>query len=687
VKPIEKENPLRLASVVADLARLALEGASSSILFEVTSRITTWLVGVDAAAVFTSTPAGALRRRAQFGLPRARLLRRPGPLAGYAGYHAVPIRCGGGGITDGLLAVYTEREWLPDEFALVALETLAMVLTGAVSRERNAAAQRMTRAAPRAAIDSSSSSETDAGGVDSEVARALHASETRYRRLAESGIIGLAIGREAGSVVEANDTFLSMVGYSRAELAAGALCWRDLSPPEWRQSDEAACVLVRAHGVARPWEKEYVRRDGSRVPVLVALARLEGPEILAISLDLSEQKRLEKQFLQAQKIDAIGRLAGGIAHDFNNLLSVILSYTELMLTDLPPNEAMRCDIAEINRAGRRAAQLTDQLLAFSRRQMVEPRLLDPSQSVLGMETLLRRLVGEDVELSFHTAPQTGRVLADPGQLEQVILNLVVNARDAMPRGGKVSVETANIDLDLEYAAEHVGVLRGPHVMIAVSDTGVGMDAETRARIFEPFFTTKEVGKGTGLGLATVFGIVKQAGGHIFVYSERGIGTTFKVYFPRVEHAEEAPPVETTPTPSDALGGTETILLVEDEDQVRGILRAILRRHGYQVLEAQNGGEALLACEQHEGEIHLLLTDVVMPRMSGRALAERLSTLRKEMRVLYVSGYTEESVIRHGVLNSDVAFLEKPITPLVLIRKVREVLDGPRPGKSSQAADD
>jgi two-component system cell cycle sensor histidine kinase/response regulator CckA len=387
----------------------------------------------------------------------------------------------------------------------------------------------------------------------------------------------------------------------------------------------------------------------------------------------AELERSEEQLRHAQKMEAVGRLAGGIAHDFNNLLSVILSYGEMMSAELPKDDELHDDLSEIRRAAHRAADLTRQLLAFSRQQVLAPRVVDLNQVVTGMDKMVVRLIGEDVEVRTVAAPDLAPVMVDPGQIEQVLMNLVVNARDAMPDGGMLTIETRNVVLDEAYAEQHDGVKPGAHAMIAVTDTGVGMDKATLGRIFEPFFTTKGAGKGTGLGLSTAFGIVKQSGGHIWVYSEVGRGTTFKIYFPRATLDAR----HTTSTlPAASPRGHETVLLVEDEEQVRTLVRAILVRHGYSVLVADAGPSAMKLAESYAEPIHLLLTDLVMPKMNGRELAERLAPRRPEMKVLFMSGYTDDTVVRHGVLDSGVAFLQKPITPDALARKVRDVLDAP-----------
>jgi PAS domain S-box-containing protein len=384
--------------------------------------------------------------------------------------------------------------------------------------------------------------------------------------------------------------------------------------------------------------------------------------------------KTEAQLLQSQKMEAIGRLAGGIAHDFNNLLSVIISFSEMLMEDaekasVPPN--VISDLDEIKKAGLRAADLTRQLLAFSRQQVLAPKLVDLNDIVAGMEKLLRRVIGADITLRVVRASDGATIKVDPGQMEQVIMNLVVNARDAMPRGGKLTLEVSRVELDGEFASAHQGIKPGAYIQLAVTDTGMGMSKEVQAQIFEPFFTTKEKGKGTGLGLSTVFGIVQQSGGTVWVYSELGHGTTFKVYMPV---AKDATTEASAPAQASKPRGTETILLVEDEPSVRAIARGILSRAGYKVLEAEDGAAALRLFESTKEPIHLVLTDVVMPNMSGRELVEQLAKRKPELKVLYMSGYTDDTVVHHGVLDRGIAFLQKPIMPDALGKKVREVLD-------------
>ncbi len=436
------------------------------------------------------------------------------------------------------------------------------------------------------------------------------------------------------------------------------------------------CLQERTH---ERMMNEFTQPDGTRG--WFELRFVPVPEgVCILSLDVTEErrsrevlKRAEDQLRQAQKMEAVGRLAGGVAHDFNNVLSIILSYGDSLLSELPPGDPMREDLQEITTAGRRAAELTQQLLLFSRKQVFAPSVVDVNEVLANLDKMLQRILGADVDLVTLTAPQLGKVRIDPGNLERAIMNLVVNSRDAMPTGGKLTIETGTITLDEAYAKEHLGVVPGPHVMLAITDTGCGMDKQTMSRLFEPFFTTKEVGKGTGLGLCTVFGIVQQSGGNIWVYSEPGKGTTFKLYFPIAEAGPSQLVAEPRPTDT---RGTETILLVEDEPQVRAVAATILRKKGYHVLEARNAGEALLHAEKYEKPIHLLLSDVVMPHMSGPELARRLARERAGLKVLCMSGYTDDSIVRHGVIAADLAYLQKPITPDALATKVREVLDRP-----------
>lgn len=434
--------------------------------------------------------------------------------------------------------------------------------------------------------------------------------------------------------------------------------------------------MLRGEETLVGFESRRKRRDGSVIDVSIwtaalrnAAGEIEG--IMAAVADNTERRRLEEQLRLSQRMEAVGRLAGGIAHDFNNLLTIIAGYSDLLLDRMHSGEPLRRHAEEIRKAAARAGALTSQLLAFSRKQVLQPKVVDLNEIVGEMDKMLRRLIGEDIQFVARLDPKGGRVKADPGQIEQVIVNLAVNAREAMPGGGKLTVETRNIYLDEEHARTHVGIAAGPYVMLAVTDTGHGMDAQTVRHIFEPFFTTKKQ-KGTGLGLATVYGIVIQSGGSIYAYSELNHGTCFKIYLPRIEEAAEkrqAPPPPAMPARQE-----ETILVAEDEDTVRALVREILLTKGYKVLEARHGAEALELADRHQGKISLLVTDVVMPQLSGRDLSERILKARPDTKVLFMSGYTDNVVVPHGILDEGAQFLQKPFTPEALARKVREVLD-------------
>jgi two-component system, cell cycle sensor histidine kinase and response regulator CckA len=509
----------------------------------------------------------------------------------------------------------------------------------------------------------------------------LVASERLYRSTFDAAPVGIVHVALDGPWLRVNQRVSDLLGHPRDELVGPgvqALLGLEDASGEAEALRRMAAGALDRHVID---EKRYRRQDGSimwaRVNISVHRdADGQAQHFIAVIEDITERRMLEAQVRQASKMDAIGRLASGVAHDVNNLLSVVLSYSEMLAEELEESDRMRSDLDEIRAAGARAADLMRQLLAFSRQQVLQPKLVDLAEIVAGMEKMLRRLIGEQVDLTTRAVPG-GKIMVDPGQMQQVIMNLVVNARDAMPDGGELSIETSEVVLGDVRGSEPGSARPGPHVVLTVTDTGSGIDKATQARIFEPFFTTKEEGKGTGLGLATVFGIVRQSGGHISVQSEPDKGTTFKVYFP-VAGGSEATLATATPPGIRSLRGSETILLVEDEERVRILGRTILRRYGYHVLEAQSGGDAILLSEQYDATIHLLLTDVVMPRISGRQLAERLLPLRPDMRVLYMSGYADGTILRNGVADSTIAFLQKPITPEALARKVREAL-GPADG--------
>jgi PAS domain S-box-containing protein len=505
-------------------------------------------------------------------------------------------------------------------------------------------------------------------------ADALHASERRLRTLFETVNLIVLVVNADGRVDYVNPFYLRLTGYAPDEVLGQD--WFRFLPERDRPRLRGTLRDLVEHGAPPHYQNPILTRDGHERTVSWHNTVLRDPAgraigTLSVGEDITERLELEERFRQAQKMEAVGRLAGGVAHDFNNVLTSILGYTDLLLAELPPGPAHE-DLGEIRNAATRAAGLTRQLLAFSRRQVLQPSVLNPNDIVRSLEKMLRRLIGEDVELRTALAPDVGNVLIDPGQIEQVILNLAVNARDAMPTGGTLIIETANADLSAGYAATHQPVVPGPHVMLAVTDTGAGMTPEVRARLFEPFFTTKEKGKGTGLGLATAYGIVKQSGGYIWAYSEPGQGATFKIYLPRVDApaVAVAPPVETDAAPT----GTETVLLAEDDAALRALVGTMLEKLGYRVLDAPNAEAALAVARSTPDPIHLLVTDVVMPGESGRRLAERLAAVRPDVRVLYISGYTDDAIVHHGMLEPGLHYLAKPFTAAGLARKVRAVLD-------------
>jgi two-component system, cell cycle sensor histidine kinase and response regulator CckA len=502
----------------------------------------------------------------------------------------------------------------------------------------------------------------------------LRRSEMNFRSLVTNAPYGICRCDSAGQLLDANPALLTMLGYSSAkELAGKHLGALYADTQLWFELADHLRATAPFNGLIVEW----MRKDGSAIVVRVSGRAVprekKGNTFELFAEDVTERRALEQQLRQSQKMEAVGRLAGGIAHDFNNLLMVISGYSEFLLDRLGPDPALRTPAQEIAGAAGRATSLTRQLLAFSRKQMLAPKILDLNGVVTENLKMLTRVIGEDIDLVMVPAAELGVVRADAGQIEQVIMNLAVNARDAMPSGGKLTIETSNVAVDEEHARLHPPLAPGNYVMLAISDTGAGMDSETQSRIFEPFFTTKGP-KGTGLGLSTVYGIVKQSGGYIWVYSEQGKGTTFKIYLPRVA---ELAPSAALGAPSEAVAtepGTETILLVEDEANLRYLARQFLEKQGYRVIDAADGAVAMQIAVAHEGVIHLLLTDVIMPGMNGRELAQRISEIRPNVKVLYMSGYTENVIGRNGTLDAGVRLLQKPFTLRDLKSRVREVLD-------------
>jgi signal transduction histidine kinase/ActR/RegA family two-component response regulator len=474
-------------------------------------------------------------------------------------------------------------------------------------------------------------------------------------------------------IISANKKFEELVGKD-IEAYRNHQCWQLFHGPETTgPPPDCPFVTMKASQDMKISVMEVQALEGnflvSCTPIFDVEGRLE--KVIHIATDITEQKRAEAELRESQKMEAIGRLAGGVAHDFNNMLSIINGYAELLLMKVNADDPIHSEIGQILKAGNRAADLTRQLLAFSRKSIVQPRVISLNKVASGMEKMLQRLIGEDILIAFELAEDLGQVKADPGLIEQVILNLAVNSRDAMPRGGHLTIETRNVELDASFSRRHVSVTPGSYVMLAISDTGEGMDEATRLRIFEPFFTTKERGKGTGLGLSMVYGIVKQNKGSIWVYSEPGQGTAFKIYLPRIDQAVDSEPDASAES---AARGTETLLIVEDEEAVCTLLKQFLVSAGYQVLTAINGGEALMLLERYRKPVHLLLSDVVMPGMSGRELADRLLIIHPEMKVLFMSGYTDNAIVHHGILDPGAHFIGKPFTMAAVQRKVREVLD-------------
>ncbi len=529
--------------------------------------------------------------------------------------------------------------------------------------------------------------EIERRALEERAAQALQESESRFRAIFEQAAIGMADSSLDARFIRLNQRFCEIMGYSREELLG--LTFREITHPDDLARDEQLVAqLLSGELSSFAVEKRYLRKDGHVVWANLLVSLLRSPSgdplhFVAVVEDITRQKRaederrnLERQLLQAQKMESVGRLAGGVAHDFNNHLTVIHGYCAMLLDAMGPDDPLREPVGEILLAGNRAAALTQQLLAFSKKQVAEPRVISLNDVIADSRKMLSRLIGDNIEIITHFAPDLGSVVADSSQMNQVLMNLAINARDAMPDGGRIVIETLNADLDEGYATQHAGVEPGPYVLLSITDRGAGMTQEVMQHIFDPFFTTKDTGAGTGLGLSTVYGIVKQAGGWIWVYSEPGKGSTFKVYLPRTSGAAE--PLPAPVSAAETLRGTETVLVVEDQPEVRKLTLAMLESQGYRLLEAANGSEALSLCERYPEPIHLLITDVVMPGMTGRELARLLVALRPSLKTLYTSGYPANAIAHEGVLDPGVAYLPKPFSPMQLAAKVRDILLEPAP---------
>jgi two-component system, cell cycle sensor histidine kinase and response regulator CckA len=503
----------------------------------------------------------------------------------------------------------------------------------------------------------------------------LKQNDVKFRLLFEVNPLPMCVyDRETLCFMEVNQAAVAHYGYSREEFLS-------MTITDIRQPDEAAAQPGGDTAASGQWRHRL--KDGRVIDVEITSHNISyggRPSVLSVLQDVTQRKQLEEHLRQAAKMEAVGMLAGGIAHDFNNLLTIINGYSQILLGALPAGEPNYTAAEQIMKAGERAAALTGQLLAFSRGQVLQTKAIDLNQLLAGLEIMLRRLIGEDIDLRFAPGRDLGQVRADPGQLEQVVMNLVVNARDAMPRGGVLSIETNHVELDENYVSTRAGMKPGQYVALVVSDNGTGMDAATLARLFQPFFTTKGQGKGTGLGMTMVFSIVKQSGGGVEVYSEPGKGTSVKVYLPRIDQLKT---IEPEALPAKAVRASETILLVEDEDLVRNLVRHTLQSEGYTILDAPNAEEARRISATHKRPIHLLITDVVMPKEGGRELAQSLALQRPAIKVLFMSGYTDQTVVASGLPNGEFHFIQKPFTPAALSRKVRDVLEGD--GKSSHSA--